>query len=589
MSTVYCARDLHFKNAEKLVAIKEMINRVKDPSIQQTIVKNFEREANILVTLSHISIPKIFDFFSQDNRFYLVLEYIRGKDLDVILDEADRFLPIEQVLSWAIELCDVLEFLHSHLPEPIIFRDLKPSNLMINNQNRVVLIDFGIAKNFETGKLGTIIGTEGYSPPEQYRGQATHKADIYSLGATLHHLLSRRDPRLEPPFSFSERPIQDTNPSVSDELEAIIERSLQYNPEDRFNSVREMKAELIKLSHAYSNQIPELPGLSVQTQSEVGKELWVYECGDEIRGSPYFDNGVVYFGSYDCHLYALNADKGKILWRYKTENGIVGQPVVQDGIVYFGSEDHRLFAVSTRTGKLSWVFEANGPIRSSPRIAEGHVFVGSDSGFLHAVNLATSRQVWSVEASGPIRSSPLIIGGNVIFGCETGDVFCFNFRGQNCWRFRAKRAVTSSPTANKNIVYFASLDGLLYAIDLKTSWTIWQFRMGKGSISSPCISGNRVFVGSADGCIYAVDAGNASEIWKFQAGRQISGSPSVRDGAVYCGSADGTIYCLDEETGDLRWKFITDGPITGTPVFQDDRLYIGSFDHKFYAIRISIN
>lgn len=586
MSAVYCAKDLHFPNVEKLVAIKEMINRGRDPAIQHTIVKNFEREANILVTLSHLSIPKIFDFFTHDNRSYLVLEYIQGKDLEVIIDEADTFLSIEQVLNWAVELCIVLDFLHSHLPEPIIFRDMKPSNVMINKKNRVVLIDFGIVKIFETGKLGTIIGTEGYSPPEQYRGRATHQADIYSLGATLHHLFTRRDPRLEPPFSFSERPIREINPSVSEELAAIIERSLQYNPEDRYSSVREMKVDLIKASQEYRNPIPDAYVLSGQAQSDVGKVLWAFECDDEIRGTAYFDHGIVYFGSYDHHLYALNADLGKILWRYKAEDGIVSQPIVHKGIVYFGSEDHRLFAISTRTGKLLWVYEADGPIRSSPRIAEGHVFIGSDDGRLHAVNLTTSRQVWSVEASGPIRSSPFIIDGNVIFGCESGEVFCFNFRGQSCWRFRARGAVTSSPTVDKNVVFFASLDGNLYAIDLKTSWVVWRFRMGKGSISSPCISGNRVYIGSADGCIYAVGSGNAKEIWKFQTEHQISGSPSARDDALYCGSADGRIYCLDQETGHLRWEYKTDGPITGTPIFHDDRLFIGSFDHKLYALKI---
>ncbi|MFO3796937.1 MAG: serine/threonine protein kinase, partial [Anaerolineales bacterium] len=194
MGSVYRARDMHFPNVPRLVAVKEMINMAPDPLVRQTIVQNFEREANLLATLNHPSIPRIYDYFSQDNRSYLVLEYIHGKDLETIINETPGFLPEEQVIHWAVQLCDVLAYLHNHKPEPIIFRDMKPSNVMINLSGDVVLVDFGIARTFQAGQKGTMIGTEGYSPPEQYRGEATPLADIYALGATLHHALTRRDP-----------------------------------------------------------------------------------------------------------------------------------------------------------------------------------------------------------------------------------------------------------------------------------------------------------------------------------------------------------------------------------------------------------
>ncbi len=165
MGSVYRARDLHFPNVVKLVAVKEMINIAPDPLVRQIIVQNFEREANLLATLNHPSIPRIYDYFSQDDRSYLVLEFIHGKDLEAIITETDGFLPEEQVLTWGIELCDVLAHLHSHKPDPVIFRDMKPSNVMINHNGDVILVDFGIAKTFQTGIKGTMIGTEGYSPP----------------------------------------------------------------------------------------------------------------------------------------------------------------------------------------------------------------------------------------------------------------------------------------------------------------------------------------------------------------------------------------------------------------------------------------
>jgi serine/threonine protein kinase len=114
---------------------------------------------------------------------YHVQEYIDGKDLEKYLADVKGNIPEDQVIGWAIEMCNVLEFLHNHKPEPIIFRDVKPSNIMVNRNDHIVLIDFGIAKVFKVGQKGTMIGTEGYAPPEQYRGEANPTVDIYALGA----------------------------------------------------------------------------------------------------------------------------------------------------------------------------------------------------------------------------------------------------------------------------------------------------------------------------------------------------------------------------------------------------------------------
>ncbi len=586
MGSVYRARDLHFPNVVKLVAVKEMINQAMDPLVRQTIVQNFEREANILVTLNHPSIPKIYDYFSHEQRSYLVEEYINGKDLEVILSETPGFFPEEQVIGWAIELCDVLSFLHNHSPEPIVFRDMKPSNVMVNKENHIVLVDFGIAKNFRVGQKGTMIGTEGYSPPEQYRGEASPLADIYALGATLHHLLTKVDPRLEAPFTFNERPVRKINPSVSTDLEAIINTALQYNPQDRFPSALSMKEALLLVARKTGALARlSLPSASV-SKDETIKPLWTFKCEDEIRGSPTFENGVIHVGAYDNNLYTINASSGEFLWKYPTEAGIVSKPVVSEGLVLFGSEDSRLYALSARQGKLSWTYPTDGPIRSSPRVAEGHVFIGSDDGYLHAVNVMANRRVWRLDAGAPVRSTAAVVNDYVYFGCESGEFFCVDFRGQIKWRFKAKRAITSSPVVIQGAVYFASVDGNVYAVDAKSGWVIWRFRMGKGSVSSPGKSDNYIYIGSADGYIYCIDQGNAKEIWKFQTDHQVSGSPVVYKDSVYCGSADGVMYCLEYRTGRLRWKFATGGPITSTPIINNDVLYIGSTDHILYALAI---
>jgi len=574
---------MHFPSVTKLVAVKEMINSAPDPLVRETIVQNFEREANLLATLHHPSIPKIYDYFSLESRSYLVLEFIHGKDMEAVINDTNGFLPEEQVLSWAIDLCDVLNYLHKHKPDPIIFRDMKPSNVMINSNGEIMLVDFGIAKAFQSGIKGTMIGTEGYSPPEQYRGEATQAADVYSLGATLHHALTRRDPRIEPPFSFAERPIRRINPAVSPELEIIVNRALEYEPASRFGSASEMRDALASVARK-TGLLVRMGSKSGPLHSDGIKPLWKFKCEDEIRGTPAIYQGSLFIGSYDHNLYSLDAAEGKFQWKYPSEGGIVSRPTIVDGNIFVGSEDKRLHVVSARSGKVVWTYYTEAPVRSSPVIAEGHAFLGSDDNCLHAVNINTGRMAWRFESADAIRSTPFVMNEMVYFGNESGDYYALNFRGELKWRFRSKRAVTASTVGAGQTIYFTSVDGTLYALDPRNGWVIWRFRLGKSSISTPCIAEDLIIVGAADGFIYAVEARNAKEAWRFRTEHQVNGSPVVYKDSVYCGSVDGSLYCLEYRTGRLRWKFGTEGAITGTPLVYDDVVYVGSTDHHVYAL-----
>lgn len=582
MGSVYRARDLHFPNVIKFVAVKEMINNAPDPLVRETIVQNFEREANILVTLNHPSIPQIYDFFSKDERSYLVLELVHGKDLETLINENEEPLPEEKVIAWAIELCDVLDYLHAHKPEPIIFRDMKPSNVMVDQHGKVKLVDFGIAKMFKTGQKGTMIGTEGYSPPEQYRGEATPVADIYALGATLHHLLTNKDPRLEAPFSFNDRPIRVLNPKVTVELEALVNTALQYDPNDRFQSAGDMKDALFSVARK-TGALTRINYKSKQKEQKI-RPLWTFKCEDEIRSTVLCENGKIYCGSYDNNLYVISASDGEFLWKFPTNGGIVTKPVFVDDQIIFGSEDKTLYSVSSRSGKQLWAFQAEAPIRSSPTMAEGHIFIGSDDCYLYAVNLLSNKLTWRVDTGSRIRTTPFVTDETVYVGNEFGDFFCIDFRGDIKWRFKAKKGITSSPLVSEGLVYFASLDSTFYALDARSGWVVWRFRMEKGSISSPYKKDNYLVFGSADNNIYCIEASSAKEIWRYKTDHQVSGSPSIYNDNVYCGTANGVMYCLELRTGQFKWKFETGGPITSAPMIVDDVLYFGSSDHILYAL-----
>jgi len=582
MGAVYLARDKRF-TVTKYVAVKEIIAQVGDDAIRRTLVTNFEREANVLATVNHVAIPKIHDFFTFGKRSYLVMQYIEGRNLETILESIEGLLPVQQIVIWGIELCDVLHYLHSHKPEPFVFRDMKPANIIITPENHVMLVDFGIAKEFEAGQKGTMIGTEGYSPPEQYRGEASPQVDIYALGATLHHLLTGINPRDEAPFTFSERPIRQLNPEVPIELENVVNSALQYNAPDRFKDANAMKEALILIARkggiAYANV-----GAAAILQDYEIKPLWTFECEDEIRGSATHDDGMIFVGALDNNVYALNGSTGEFVWKFACEGGVVSTPAYHSRTVHFGSEDQRVYAVSAPTGRVVWSYHTDGPIRSSPIIRDRHVFIGSDDGFVHVINAASGRRAVKINGGAAIRSSPYVEDDVLFFGTEDGDIFCAEFGGKVRWRVNAKRAVTSSPRVQDGVVYFGSVDGMLYAIDVKTGWSLWRFRMDRGTISTPWLTEHYAYIGSADGHIYCINLKTSKDVWKFKTDHQVSSSPVLYKDAIYCGSADGNLYCLDAKTGFLRWKFTTRAAIVSTPDIFDDIVYIGSMDHRLYAL-----
>jgi outer membrane protein assembly factor BamB len=625
MGSVYRARDLRFPNVTKLVAVKEILNLAPDPSVREMIVKTFEREANILATLSHPAIPQIYDYFTQGDRSFLVQEYIEGKDLEAFLNDVAGLLHEEVVAEWTIQLCDVLSYLHNHQPDPIVFRDLKPSNVMLDQHRRIRLIDFGIARAFAAGQKGTMIGTEGYSPPEQYRGEASPAGDIYALGATLHHLLTKQDPRLEPPFSFAERPLRKLNPAVSPEFDAIVATALSYNPTERFATAQAMKDAVLSLRRKRTGMLtnpfvsapaaagPAAPGgagpaapavapapgaanngaaanaavAGPAVASPAGGEvapIWKFKCEDEVRGTPLFVNGLICVGAYDNNLYGINAEDGQLQWKYATDGGLPGSPVAFEELILIGSEDQRLHAISGRSGRIQWTYYTDGPVRSTPRVAEGHVFFGSDDGYLHAVNLQTGRRAWRAEAGAAVRCRPAVSSDRIFLGTEAGEFYALDYSGEFRWRNKAKRAITSSPLLHDGVLYFGSVDGQLYAMEAGNGWSVWKFRTGRAIISSPELGGHLLYVGSADKNMYAVDVRSGREAWRYEAGDQVNTSPAVHQNTVYFGSVDGCVYALDAASGRLKWKFRSGGPITSSPVVSGGIVYIGSTDHHLYAL-----
>ena len=242
MKLVYLAEDLRL--AGRPCALAEMVDSFTSPEMQQQAVAAFNREADMLAQLANEHIPRIFDRFSDANHHYLVMEFIDGTTLEDELRAQGGLLPAAQVIEIALQILTTLEYLHN-LDPPVIYRDLKPSNVMVTSDGMAKLIDFGIARHFAPLTNATMIGTQGYAPPEQYRGRVETRSDLYALGATMHHALSGRDPAAEPPFSFPS--LRKLCPALDPSLAALVDQALAYDVVNRMHDATEFARRLIEI------------------------------------------------------------------------------------------------------------------------------------------------------------------------------------------------------------------------------------------------------------------------------------------------------------------------------------------------------
>jgi serine/threonine protein kinase len=254
MKLVYLAEDLRL--AARPCALAEMVDGFTNPDMQRQAVAAFQREADMLAKLSNEHIPRIFDRFSEQNHHYLVMEFIDGVTLEQALKDADGRLDENRVIDIALQILDTLEYLHGLSPS-VIYRDLKPSNVMLTQDGRAKLIDFGIARHFQPLTNATMIGTQGYAPPEQYRGKVETRSDLYALGATMHHALSGRDPAAEAPFSFP--PLRKLCPDANPALATLVDNALAYDVNNRTASATEFKRRLLEIKEPAAAQATAAP------------------------------------------------------------------------------------------------------------------------------------------------------------------------------------------------------------------------------------------------------------------------------------------------------------------------------------------
>ncbi len=342
---------------------------------------------------------------------------------------------------------------------------------------------------------------------------------------------------------------------------------------------------------------------------------WVFSSGGAIHSSPAVADGIVYVGSRDYKLYALDAATGAKLWEYETGSWVESSPTIVNGVVYFGSNDSKLYALDADSGEKLWDFDTRFPIMSSPAVADGIVYFGADDYYVYAVDAATGIKLWDFDTNGPVKSSPTVANGIVYTGSGSNLFYALDARsGRLRLHFKSHYPGFSSPAVKDEIFYVSDSRGRLFAVDgnarswpkeheLKPFWIqlylfglpgvptptpqsgfLWGLKLGRTGGSSPVVASDTLYIGS-DNKLVAVDLQSHQKRWEFEAEGSIISSPAVVDTTVYVGSEDGRLYAVNAATGEKLWDIVTGGKITSSPAVADGTIYISSHDGNLYAIK----
>jgi outer membrane protein assembly factor BamB len=319
---------------------------------------------------------------------------------------------------------------------------------------------------------------------------------------------------------------------------------------------------------------------------------WTYTTKGQVWSSPAVADGMVYVGSDDGNVYALNAGNGKSVWSYHTGGMVRSSPVVASGMVYVGSFDGNVYALNASNGKPVWSYQTGSPVESSPAVSGGIIYVGSDNGRVYALDAATAviqRLVWEYQTGAAVRSGPVVSGGVVYVGSKDRKVYALfaasTAANRYDWSYLTGNWVVPNPslTVAGGTVYVGSRDDNLYAIGAAQGNSLWSYLTGGWVDSRPVVAGDTVYVGSNDDNIYAVDTATHQRIWAKNIGGLVVSGPAVAGDTLYAGSDNDKVYALNTTNGDIRWTYTTGNEIFSSPVVADGIVYIGGEDGKVYA------
>ena len=577
-AAVYKAEDMQLR---RQVAVKEMSQSGLSPKERGQAIEDFKREARMLANLMHPHLSHIYDHFSQGGHWYLVMDFIEGETLeDYVLRQPDHRLSLKETLAIGLELCSVLDYLH-HCQPPIIFRDLKPANIMCTPAKQVYLIDFGIARHFKPGQIKDTVpfGSPGYAAPEQYgKAQTTPRSDIYSLGVLLHYLLSGEDPS-ERPFFLS--PLRIYGSRELTNLEDLLHHMTRLDQENRPANIAEVQARLqILATRRPEKRIFTVPDTQTDAPERVRER---YSSGQELlppeTSSPRRERILEK---------PENPSRRKVLI-----GSLLTGAAVTAGVGTFlalHSTSHNFTVVPARKAQPPSSVAGS----SFPDVMFG--FDAQHTGFnthehtLNVTNVSRLSEWWSPQQlEADFFFSPIISGNTIYVGSYKGPVYAFDAgSGKLRWVSEEYRTTNtggnSTPAVVNGVVYICLQQEGVYALDATTGHRRW-FSPTTDTLGSSLVVANGLVYITGYTHIYAFDATTGNLRWTSSStGTSFSASPVVANGLVYvCVNRNtpgtGQIAAFDAMSGKLRWL---SEPISGgvdlnaSPTVANGMVYIGA-------------
>ncbi len=327
---------------------------------------------------------------------------------------------------------------------------------------------------------------------------------------------------------------------------------------------------------------PDLYNLAQDFAALSGTLDWSYQTSAFVESMPAVVNGVVYFGSTDYYVYALNERTGALIWRYLTGFQVHSSPAVVNGVVYIGSDDHYVYALDASDGTLLWNYQTGYFVDSTPAVVNGVVYVSSYDGYVYALNASTGAFIWRYGTESG-ASSPTVVNGVLYIGSGYGYVDALNTSdGSLLWQYQMGNSIASSPVVFNGVVYIGSEDYYVYALWANSGTLLWRYSTGGYSIrSSPVVANGILYIGDDGGHLYALNASSGTLIWSYQSQVDILTTPDVVNGVLYAGLED--VYALDANKGTFLWRYGTQQRFS-SPNVANGVIYIGSGDGYVYAL-----
>ncbi|MHB8596366.1 MAG: outer membrane protein assembly factor BamB family protein [Ktedonobacteraceae bacterium] len=296
-----------------------------------------------------------------------------------------------------------------------------------------------------------------------------------------------------------------------------------------------------------------------------GFQRWCYQTRGNQASSPTLANQLVYFGTNNGYVYAVNKE-GSRIWRYQTDStSVTSSPTVANGVVYVAATS--LYALNASNGALLWSDTFSTGASSSPTVINGVIYIVEGDGNLYALNANDGTQIWhyQIGMSGN-ATAPTVSNGVVYVGSSNNSLYALNSTdGSLLWQYQTSGSINSSAAVSNGIVYIGSEDGTMYALKAKNGSLLWHYQTGNAIFSSPAVANGMVYFGSNDTYVYALNASNGSLVWQYSTGGKVVSSPTLLYGIVYIGSEDAYVYALNANNGILSWHSKMSSGVDTTP------------------------